>query len=36
LLLHVRSRLGGDRQHLYRVKYQQADPDALDEEATAA
>jgi len=25
-----------DRQHLYRVKYQQADPDALDEEVTAA
>ncbi len=25
-----------DRQHLYRIKYQQADPDALDEEVTAA
>ena len=25
-----------DRQHLYRIKYQQADPDTLDEEATAA
>jgi hypothetical protein len=25
-----------DRQHLYRIKYQQLDPDALDEEITAA
>ena len=25
-----------DRQHLYRIKYQQADPDTLDEEVTAA
>jgi putative transposase len=25
-----------DRQHLYRIKYQQADPDTLDEDATAA
>jgi hypothetical protein len=25
-----------DRQHLYRIKYQQLDPDALDEEVTAA
>jgi transposase-like protein len=25
-----------DRQHLYRIKYQQADPDAIDEEVTAA
>ena len=25
-----------DRQHLYRIKYQQADPDARDEEVTAA
>jgi transposase-like protein len=25
-----------DRQHLYRIKYQQADPDPLDEEVTAA
>jgi putative transposase len=25
-----------DRQHLYRLKYQQADPDTLDQEATAA
>ena len=25
-----------DRQHLYRIKYRQADPDALDEEVTAA
>jgi transposase-like protein len=25
-----------DRQHLYRIKYQQADPDALDEEVPAA
>jgi hypothetical protein len=25
-----------DRQHLYRIKYQQADPDTLDEEITAA
>src|SRR6202165_1975047 len=25
-----------DRQHLYRIKYQQADPDSLDEEVTAA
>ena len=25
-----------DRQHLYRIKYHQSDPDALDEEVTAA
>jgi Transposase, Mutator family len=25
-----------DRQHLYRIKYQQADPDTLDKEVTAA
>jgi putative transposase len=25
-----------DRQHLYRIKYQQADPDTIDEEMTAA
>src|SRR5437764_10680633 len=25
-----------DRQHLYQIKYQQADPDTLDEEVTAA
>jgi putative transposase len=25
-----------DRQHLYRIKYRQADPDSLDEEVTAA
>jgi hypothetical protein len=25
-----------DRQHLYRIKYQQADPDTIDEEVTAA
>ena len=25
-----------DRQHLYRIKYQQLDPDALDQEVTAA
>jgi len=25
-----------DRQHLYRIKYQQADPDTPDEEVTAA
>jgi putative transposase len=25
-----------DRQHLYRIKYQQADPETLDEEVTAA
>ena len=25
-----------DRQHLYRINYQQADPDTLDEEVTAA
>jgi transposase-like protein len=25
-----------DREHLYRIKYQQADPDSLDEEVTAA
>jgi hypothetical protein len=25
-----------DRQHLYRIKHQQADPDTLDEEVTAA
>jgi hypothetical protein len=25
-----------DRQHLYRLKYQQADPATLDEEVTAA
>jgi hypothetical protein len=25
-----------DRQHLYRIKYQQADPDTLDEDVTAA
>jgi transposase-like protein len=25
-----------DRQHLYRIKYQQLDRDALDEEVTAA
>jgi transposase-like protein len=25
-----------DRQHLYRIKYQQADPDTLDQEVTAA
>jgi Transposase, Mutator family len=25
-----------DRQHLYRIKYHQADPDTLDEEVTAA
>jgi putative transposase len=25
-----------DRQHLYRIKYQQADPDTLDDEVTAA
>jgi hypothetical protein len=25
-----------DRQHLYRIQYQQADPDTLDEEVTAA
>ena len=25
-----------DRQHLHRIKYQQADPDTPDEEATAA
>jgi hypothetical protein len=25
-----------DRQHLYRIKYQQADPDTLDEEVSAA
>ena len=25
-----------DRQHLYRIKYQQTDPDTLDEEVTAA
>jgi len=25
-----------DRQHLYRIKYRQLDPDTLDEEATAA
>ena len=25
-----------DRQHLYRIRYQQADPDTLDEEVTAA
>jgi putative transposase len=25
-----------DRRHLYRIKYQQADPDTLDEEVTAA
>ena len=25
-----------DRQHLDRIKYQQADPDTLDEEVTAA
>jgi transposase-like protein len=25
-----------DRQHLYRIRYQQADPDTLDEEITAA
>ena len=25
-----------DRQHLYRIKYQQADPDTLDEEVNAA
>jgi hypothetical protein len=25
-----------DREHLYRIKYQQADPDTLDEEVTAA
>ncbi len=25
-----------DRQHLYRIKYQQLDPDTLDEEVTAA
>jgi hypothetical protein len=25
-----------DRQHLYRIKDQQADPDTLDEEVTAA
>ncbi len=24
-----------DRQHLYRIKYRQADPDTLDEEVTA-
>jgi transposase-like protein len=27
---------GVDRQHLYRIKYQQADPDTIDEEVTAA
>jgi hypothetical protein len=25
-----------DRQHLYRIKYRQIDPDTLDEETTAA
>jgi Transposase, Mutator family len=25
-----------DRQHLYRIKYRQADPDTIDEEVTAA
>jgi hypothetical protein len=25
-----------DRQHLYRIKYQPADPDTIDEEVTAA
>ena len=25
-----------DRQHLYRIQYQQADPEILDEEITAA
>ena len=25
-----------DRQHLYRIKYRQADPNTLDEEVTAA
>jgi hypothetical protein len=25
-----------DRQHLYRIRYQEADPDTIDEEATAA
>ena len=25
-----------DRKHLYRIKYRQADPDAIDEEVTAA
>ena len=25
-----------DRQHLYRIKYQQADPNTIDEEVTAA
>jgi hypothetical protein len=25
-----------DRQHLYRIKYQQADPNTIDEEITAA
>jgi hypothetical protein len=25
-----------DRQHLYRIKYQQTDPDTLDEEVSAA
>ena len=25
-----------DREHLYRIKYRQADPDTLDEEVTAA
>jgi hypothetical protein len=25
-----------DRQHLYRIKYQRADPDTLHEEVTAA
>jgi hypothetical protein len=25
-----------DRQHLYRIKYRQIDPEALDEEVTAA
>jgi hypothetical protein len=25
-----------DRQHLYRINYRQADPDTLDEQATAA
>jgi hypothetical protein len=27
---------GVDRQHLYRIKYQQADPNTLDEEVTRA
>ena len=25
-----------DRQHLYRIRYQQADPDTIDEEVSAA